>query len=53
LTQWIASAVAEKAGVMVTARNFFSRRSEGASAEALKAFLRNAPDVEPGKRNRL
>ena len=53
LNQWIASAVAEKVGVMETARSFFSRRSEGCSAEALKAFLRHAPDVEPDERDRL
>ena len=53
LNQWIASAVAEKVGVMETARSFFSRRSEGGSAEALKAFLRHAPDVEPDERDRL
>lgn len=53
LNQWIASAVAEKVGVMETARSFFSQRSEGASALALKAFLRNAPDVEPDERDRL
>jgi aspartate-semialdehyde dehydrogenase len=36
-----------------TARSFFPQRSEGASAQALKAFLRNAPDVEPDERDTL
>lgn len=30
------------------ARRFFSRRSEGTPAGALTAFLRNAPNIEPG-----
>jgi hypothetical protein len=53
LNQWIAAAVAEKVGVMETARDFFSRRSQGGSSEALKAFLSRAPDVEPDERDRL
>jgi len=53
LNQWIAAAVAEKVGVMETARDFFSRRSQGGSAEALKAFLNRAPDVAPDARDSL
>ena len=53
LNQWIAAAVAEKVGVMETARDFFSRRSQGGSAEALKAFLSRAPDVAPDARDSL
>jgi hypothetical protein len=53
LHPWIAAAVAEKVGVMETARDFQSRRSQGGSAEALKAFLSRAPDVEPDERDGL
>jgi hypothetical protein len=53
LNQWIAAAVAERVGVMETARDFFSRRSQGGSAEALKAFLNRAPDVAPDARDSL
>jgi hypothetical protein len=53
LNQWIAAAVAEKVGVMETARDFFSRRSQGGSAEALKAVLSRAPDVAPDERDSL
>ncbi|MFZ4686050.1 MAG: pilus assembly protein HicB [Hyphomonadaceae bacterium] len=53
LNQWIAAAVAEKVGVMETARDFFSRGSQGVSAEALKAVLSRAPDVAPDARDSL
>ena len=47
LNQWIASAVAEKVGVIETAAEFFKRRAGQRTGEGLMEFLRNAPDVLP------
>jgi hypothetical protein len=47
LNQWIAAAVAEKVGVVVTAAEFFKRRAKGATGKGLARFLRNAPKVAP------
>jgi hypothetical protein len=47
LNQWIASAVAQKVGVVETASVFLRRRSGDATPEDLKAFLAAAPDVPP------
>jgi HicB family len=47
LNQWIASAVAQKVGVVETAAEFFRRRAAGASPEDLKLFLHAAADVPP------
>ncbi|MBL8549205.1 MAG: hypothetical protein JNJ73_04425 [Hyphomonadaceae bacterium] len=52
LNQWIAAAVAEKVGVMESARDFFARRSEGGSGAALKAYLAAAPDADPDPQDR-
>jgi hypothetical protein len=47
LNQWIASAVAEKVGVMETAAAFFAERGKEGSAKDLLAILAKIPDVEP------
>ena len=47
LNQWITAAVAQKIGAVETAADFFKRRAGNASPEDLKAFLANAPDVQP------
>lgn len=47
LNQWIASAVAQKVGAVETAAVFLARRSGGATAADLRAFLGNVPDVAP------
>ena len=43
LNQWIASAVAEKVGVIETAAEFFKTRAKGATGKGLMKFLRQAP----------
>jgi hypothetical protein len=43
LNQWIASAVAEKVGVIETAAEFFKARAKGATGKGLMKFLRQAP----------
>jgi hypothetical protein len=47
LNQWIASAVAQKVGVMETAADFFKKRAGKATGEGLMKFLRTAPKVAP------
>ena len=47
LNQWIASAVAEKVGVIETAAEFFKVRAGKATGKGLMKFLRGAPDVAP------
>ncbi len=47
LNQWIASAVAEKVGVMETAAEFFKKRAGRATGAGLMRFLKNAPRVRP------
>ena len=47
LNQWIASAVAQKVGVVETAAEFFEKRSRNSSGNGLMKFLRNAPNVVP------
>ncbi|MFM9865170.1 MAG: pilus assembly protein HicB [Micropepsaceae bacterium] len=53
LNQWIASAVAEKVGVMETAQKFFAARGASGSAASLLTMLRKAPDREPAPEDRL
>jgi hypothetical protein len=47
LNQWIASAVAEKVGVVETAAEFFKRRAKGATGRGLMKFLRKTPKRTP------
>lgn len=47
LNQWIASAVAEKVGVVQTTAAFLKHRAAGATRDDLRAFLSGAPDVPP------
>jgi hypothetical protein len=53
LNQWIASAVAQKVGVVETAADFFKRRAKDASGKGLAKFLRRAPKVAPEIEDRL
>jgi hypothetical protein len=47
LNQWIASAVAQKVGVVETAAEFFKTRAGKATGAGLMKFLRSAPGVAP------
>ncbi|HTW56596.1 MAG TPA: hypothetical protein VMD99_00555 [Terriglobales bacterium] len=47
LNQWIASAVAQKVGVVETAADFFKKRAQKATGSGMMKFLRNAPNVVP------
>ena len=51
LNQWIASAVAEKVGVMETAAEFFSKWSGKASGEGMMKFLKRAPKIQPEEKD--
>jgi len=47
LNQWIASAVAQKVGVVETAAEFFKKRAGNATGSGMMKFLRNAPRAVP------
>lgn len=47
LNQWIATAVAQKIGVVETTAEFLKRRSGEATGAGLAGFLRRVPDREP------
>jgi len=47
LNQWIASAVAQKVGVVETAADFFKKQAGKATGAGLMKFLRNAPKAAP------
>jgi len=47
LNQWIASAVAQKVGVVETAADFFKKRAGKATGAGLMRFLRTAPKTAP------
>ena len=47
LNQWIASAVAQKVGVMETADDFLKQRAKEATGDGLKELLLQVPDVTP------
>jgi HicB family len=51
LNQWIATAVAQKVGVVETAAEFFNRRAKGATGKRLMKFLRRAPKTTPEPEN--
>ena len=53
LNQWIASAVAEKVGVVETAAEFFKKRAGSRTGDRLMEFLRNAPNVAPEPEDKL
>lgn len=48
LNQWIASAIAQKVGVVETAANFFKKRAGRTTGADLMKFLRTAPKAVPG-----
>jgi hypothetical protein len=47
LNQWIATAVAQKVGVVETAALFFRRRAKGATPDDLERILEKVPEVPP------
>jgi hypothetical protein len=47
LNQWIATAVAQKIGVVETTAEFLKRRAGNASGSGLLEILRQAPDRAP------
>ncbi len=47
LNQWIASAVAQKVGVVETAADFFKKRAGDSTGHGMMKFLRNAPHRAP------
>jgi hypothetical protein len=47
LNQWIASAVAQKVGVVETAADFFKKRAGKATGAGLMKFLHTAPKAAP------
>jgi len=47
LNQWIATAVAQKIGVVETAAEFFKKRAGNAKGDGLMKYVRNAPRVAP------
>ena len=53
LNQWIASAVAQKVGVVETAAEFFSKRKGKATGKGLMKFLRRAPKRRPDEGDEL
>ncbi len=53
LNQWIASAVAEKVGVVETAAEFFKKRAGNKTGDRLMEFLRNAPKVAPEPKDKI
>lgn len=53
LNQWIASAVAQKIGVVETAAAFFRKRAGNAKGHRLLKFLRNAPKNPPDPADQL
>ena len=53
LNQWIASAVAEKVGVVETAAEFFKKHAGKKTGDRLIEFLRHAPKVAPEADDKL
>jgi hypothetical protein len=47
LNQWIATAVAQKIGVVETAATFFQRRAGTATPDDLERVMAKVPDVPP------
>ncbi len=47
LNQWIATAVAQKIGVVETTAEFLKRRARGATGDALLEILRRIPERAP------
>jgi hypothetical protein len=53
LNQWIATAVAQKVGVMETARDFLSNRAGTPTGEGMPALLSRVPSAEPAEEDRM
>ena len=53
LNQWIATAVAEKVGVVEPSAEFFSERSKEATGKGMMKFLLKAPKAAPSPEDRI
>ena len=53
LNQWIATAVAQKVGVVETAREFLTSRAGGATGEGMSALLALVRSGEPAEEDRM
>ncbi|MGD0758149.1 MAG: hypothetical protein ABR921_04520 [Candidatus Sulfotelmatobacter sp.] len=53
LNQWIASAVAQKVGVVETAADFFEKGAGKATGAGLMKFLRTAPKTAPEEEDEI
>lgn len=53
LNQWIATAVAQKIGVVETAAAFFRHRAGNATPDDLKRIMDKVPDVRPAPEDTL
>ena len=53
LNQWIATAVAQKVGVVETARDFLSNRAGTATGEGMSALLSLVQSAEPAEEDRM
>jgi hypothetical protein len=53
LNQWIATAVAQKVGVVETARDFLLRRAGAATGEGMSELLELVPAAEPAAEDRV
>lgn len=53
LNQWIASAVAQKVGVIETAAAFLKERAGEATGDGFAAFLDRVPDLAPERGDEL
>ena len=53
LNQWIATAVAQKIGVVETAALFFRRRAGGATPDNLKRILEKVPKAPPDPKDAI
>ena len=53
LNQWIASAVAQKVGVIETSADFFAKRKGKATGRRLNTLLNKAPRTAPESHDRL
>jgi hypothetical protein len=53
LNQWIATAVAQKIGVVETAAAFFRRRAGNATPDDLKRIMDRVPNVSPAPEDAL
>ena len=53
LNQWVAAAVAEKAGVVETAADFLKQRAGKATGAGMMKYLRTAPRMMPEREDEI